>query len=116
MDVTLGQHYDPTTRVSGVSRQTSNRAERKEFSLALATALYFAGVLVETLGLGLIAAYGWLLAGGAIAFCGLLVATIGNNRWPAANQGVSSVTLLKDCFSTVRSTGVASARRNNRQV
>jgi hypothetical protein len=63
--------------------------------LACAVALYFAGALIETLGIALIAAYGSVITGGAIAICGFLVAIVGNRRWPAPEHGLPVVAFVR---------------------
>jgi hypothetical protein len=73
MQYTLGTRYDPTAAVSRVARHPRERATRKQFPKALAIAIYFGGALIETLGLGLIAAYGAVLVGGATFIFGLAV-------------------------------------------
>jgi hypothetical protein len=100
MDVTLGQHHAPTAGVTVPARQTRQLVERTQLSLRVAMALYVAGVLVESFGLALIAAYGWVLVGGAIAGFGLVVGFIGDSRLPG--RGVSNVALLMDYVDVAR--------------
>lgn len=100
MYIRIGQHCDPTAAVPVLARQASKRVDGRKPSSGLAIALYLTGGLVEALGLGLIAAYGSVLAGGAIAGFGLLVGTIGNSHWPG--QGVSNVALFMGYVDVAR--------------
>jgi hypothetical protein len=51
--------------------------------------LYVIGILVETLGLALIAAYGWIAVGAVIAAAGLRIAIAGNRAWPVPEESVT---------------------------
>jgi hypothetical protein len=100
MDVTLTSLDDARAAVSGAAAGSAKRT--KALSPRSAATLYFAGALIETLGLALIAAYGLVLAGAGIAFCGLVLATAGNNRWPEGEGGPSHVALLKSYLRRTR--------------
>ena len=102
MHNTLGTLYDSTAAVSRVARHPRERATRKQFPKALAIAIYFGGALIETLGLGLIAACGAVLVGGATFSFGLAVATAGNRHWSAPARSVTSATVLKAYLSALR--------------
>jgi hypothetical protein len=114
MYATFGRRYDLTSVVSGASRRPGKRASSSELSPASAIALLFAGVMVETLGLALIAAYGWVLAGGAIAICGLVVGVVADRRWP--EQGLTSLSVLESYLSIVRRAGVGATATRRSQV
>jgi hypothetical protein len=103
MYITLDQRHGSTREISLASRRPVKRAAAKKFSPASAVAIFFAGVMVETFGLALIAAYGWVLAGGAIAVCGLVVGAIADRRWP--DQGLSSPSVLGSYISAMSSGG-----------
>jgi len=70
--------------------------------------------MVETLGLGLIAAYGWVLAGGAIAICGLVAGAIADRHWP--EQRVSSFSVFENYVSAIRRAGVGVTATRRSQV
>jgi hypothetical protein len=61
---------------------------RREIPTPLAIAVYFAGAMVETLGIALVAAYGWILVGVVIAVAGFALGTAGNRRWPSSGKSV----------------------------
>ena len=61
-----------------------------------APALYFIGAMVESLGLGLVVGYRWVLVGGLLAVGGFVIATVANLRWSEPEQGISIVALLKN--------------------
>jgi hypothetical protein len=70
----------------------ADHVTRERVSPAPGIAVYFLGVIVESLGLGLIAAAGWWVLGGAIFICGLAIGTLGNRLWPAGPaESVSSL-------------------------
>ena len=85
MYVTRHHLCDPSARVSGPS--ITRVAART--SAAHGRALYLIGIFVETLGLGLIAAYGWFVAGVVLAGAGVWIATIGNRAWPAPDHSAT---------------------------
>jgi hypothetical protein len=73
----------------------AERSNRGSASRA-APAVYVFGALVESLGLGLIAAYHWFLVGGVLAVGGFVSATIANLRWSGPEQGISVLALLQN--------------------
>jgi hypothetical protein len=85
---------DGLLRMIGASEAIDSRppAATRLSTTKQAIALYVLGIFVETLGLGLIAAYGWYVAGSLIAVAGFALATIGNRRWPEPDQPVSLLT------------------------
>ncbi len=87
---------------TGIERQIVGPITREWFSRTWPIALYFTGAMVAALGLGLVAAYGWVLVGGPIAVCGLAAGTIGNRRWPDPALGVSSVSALRELLERSR--------------
>jgi hypothetical protein len=66
-----------------------------------AAVMYCAGVMIETLGLAVIAAHGWVPAAGAVCVCGYVLGTMGNRRWSEAEQSVSRVALWLKAYSPV---------------
>jgi hypothetical protein len=52
--------------------------------------------MVETVGVGLIAAYHWFLVGDVLAVGGFVSATVANLRWPGPEQGISPLALLQN--------------------
>jgi hypothetical protein len=64
-------------------------------SPAAAIACYCAGMLIETLGLALIAAYGLVLTGGPLIVGGIVLGTFGNRLWPAPER-TPATNYLKD--------------------
>jgi hypothetical protein len=91
--------HSTTRHLRGTVKTTRRRAHRdaeratelRTASTAQAITLYVVGILVETLGIALIAAYGWIFAGAAIAVVGLSMAITGNRQWPAPQHSVSIV-------------------------
>ncbi len=87
--------HEPPGTATGRAIRTQARGARRALSTRQAAALYVIGILVEALGLGLIASYGWFVAGTAIAAAGVCLATAGNRAWPApegsatATRGIS---------------------------
>ena len=71
-------------------------------SPAVGIAIYFLGVIVESVGLGIVAAYGLLALGGAIWICGLAIGLLGNRLWPAPAQAVSSFAFLRESLGRSR--------------
>jgi hypothetical protein len=59
---------------------------REEIPTPLAAAVFFAGAMVEALGIALIAEYGWMLLGSLIAVVGFTLGTFANRRWPSSGQ------------------------------
>lgn len=101
MQLTLGHRSVASPDVTTVAVPASERAARTGISSAAAVACYCAGILIETLGLGLIAAYGMVLAGGLLAVCGFVLGTFENSRWPA-RQTVSLAEYVKDYLGATR--------------
>jgi hypothetical protein len=113
MYIAAGQFIEQPSTTARIHGRRGRRSASKVVSPAAATALYFAGALIEALGIALVAAYGWIFAGGAIAVCGLLVGTIGNRHWPAHDKGLPSIAALKAYVRMSSSTGLASKKRGD---
>jgi hypothetical protein len=94
MQVTLGRESLATNDIASAARRAADRAARTSISPATAIGCYCAGVLIETLGLALIAAYGALFIGSVLVAGGIALATFGNRRWPGP-EGVSVAEYLK---------------------
>jgi hypothetical protein len=88
MQGTFGQARRGVASGGGRLGQAVARWRRREIPTPLAIAVYFAGAMVETLGLALVAAYGWILVGVVIAVAGFALGTAGNRRWPSSGESV----------------------------
>jgi hypothetical protein len=88
--------------LEGIAQLSRTSVSHRPVPTALAPAIFFAGVMVETLGIALVAAFAWLLAGGAIATCGLAIAMFADRRWPSPGDGVSNATLARHYLSIRR--------------
>lgn len=95
MQVTLGRELLTPNDIANAGKRAAERARRTSISPAAAVTCYCAGMLIETLGLAVVAAYGWLFIGGLLVVSGIALATFGNRRWPAP-AGVSVTEYLKD--------------------
>lgn len=87
-----------TDKVSARAAGPTHQAAPGRLSPVVGIAIYFLGVGVEALGLGLVAAYGLLAAGGALSICGLAIGLLGNRVWPAQPKTVSRFDLFWDSF------------------
>jgi hypothetical protein len=75
---------------SGVTHRTPGPG-RRALSARQGIALYVIGIFAETLGLALIAAYGWFAVGTLLAAAGVWIATAGNRAWPGSEESVSVI-------------------------
>jgi hypothetical protein len=77
---------------SGVTHRSpvaGGRAAKRGLTARQGIALYVIGVFAETLGLALIAAYGWFAVGAPLAAAGVWIATAGNRAWPDSEESVT---------------------------
>jgi hypothetical protein len=96
MQVTLGRESLATNDVTSAAKRAAERAARMPISQAAAVSCFCAGMLIETVGLALVAAYGWLFIGGLLVVGGIALATFGNRRWPEPEGVVSLTDYLKN--------------------
>lgn len=91
-----------TDRLPARTARRTHYAVPGNISPAVGIAIYFLGVTVDSLGLGLIAAYGLLGLGGTIWICGLAIGTLGNRLWPVQPQAVSQFAFLRNSLDRSR--------------
>jgi hypothetical protein len=95
MQITLGRESLATRDITNAGKRAAERAARISISPAAAVSCYCAGMLIETVGVALVAAYGWLFIGALLVVGGIALATFGNRRWPEPEGVVSLTDYLK---------------------
>jgi hypothetical protein len=80
-----------------------------------AVALYVSGIFVETLGLAVIAAYGWWVAGTVMAVAGVWIGAVGNRAWPVTESRVTVAQQLLGYLRAPRHRQDAGSQSNNPQ-
>jgi hypothetical protein len=98
--------HDPLRAVTDQVPASSAPSARRAWSTREAISLYVSGIFVETLGLALVAAYGWWAAGAIVAAAGVWIAAVGNRAWPAPERSVTAIGLVS---------GYLAARRHRHQ-
>jgi hypothetical protein len=109
MQLTVGHRHNTSTAGELADRLThpsmglrARTARRVAFDLTdtQAIAVYFAGIVIEALGVALIAAFGLVLAGGAIAAVGIAIALIGERNWSVPAHAVPLTTQVQEIISS----------------
>jgi hypothetical protein len=90
------------------------RAGRGALSTRQAVALYVLGILVETFGLAVIAAYGWFALGTAVALAGVWIATTGNRAWPSPETSANVIQRISGYLVPARAGRHRDGPTNNR--